>query len=131
MLGDGPLRPQLEGRDGVRLVGRVPHDAVAAYMAAADVVSLPSLEEPLGQVLLEAMASERSVVATNVGGPPEFVTPEAGALVDPLDVEAIRAGLEHAAALGTPNAAARAAASEHALDRQVERMERVLLAAAG
>ena len=100
-------------------------------MAAADVVCLPSLEEPLGQVLLEAMASERSVVATTVGGPPEFVTPEAGALVDPLDVDAIRAGLEHAASLGTPNPAARAAASEHALDRQVERMERVLLSAAG
>ena len=130
VLGDGPLRPQLEGRDGVRLAGRVPHDAVASYMAAADVVCLPSLEEPLGQVLLEAMASERSVVATDVGGPPEFVTPAAGALVDPLDVEAIRAGLEHAASLGTPNPAARAAASEHALDRQVDRMERVLLDAA-
>jgi glycosyltransferase involved in cell wall biosynthesis len=130
VLGDGPLRPELEGREGVRLAGRVPHDAVAAYMAAADVVCLPSLEEPLGQVLLEAMASERSVVATSVGGPPEFVTPEAGALVDPLDTGSIRAGLEHAASLGTPNPAARAVASDHALDRQVERMERVLLDAA-
>ena len=55
VLGDGPLRSELEGRGGVRLAGRVPHDAVASYMAAADVVCLPSLEEPLGQVLLEAM----------------------------------------------------------------------------
>jgi len=131
VLGDGPVRSELEGRQGIRLVGRVPHDAVRDWIAASDVVVLPSLVEPLGQVLLEAMASERSVVATNVGGPPEFVTPEAGALVDPLSTDAIRAGLEHAASLPTPNPAARAAAEPHALTRQVDRIEAVLRAAAG
>lgn len=130
VLGDGPLRGELEGRHGVRLVGRVGHDAVADYMAAADAVCLPSLVEPLGQVLLEAMASERSVVATRVGGPPEFVTPDAGALVDPLSVASIREGLEHAAALPRPNRAARAAAAPHDVRRQAERMEAVLLRAA-
>ncbi len=129
VLGDGPLRGELEGRPGIRLEGRVEHDAVPEYLAAADALVLPSLVEPLGQVLLEAMASERSVVATNVGGPPEFVTPEAGALVDPLSVDSIRAGLEHVATLPTPNPAARAAAEPHALERQVERMEAVLRAA--
>jgi glycosyltransferase involved in cell wall biosynthesis len=130
VLGDGELRPELEGRPGIRLAGRVPHDAVATWMAAADVVTLPSLEEPLGQVLLEAMASERSVVATREGGPREFVTPDAGALVDPLDVASIQAGLEHAAALPTPNRAARAAAEPHDVRRQVARMEAVLARAA-
>ena len=130
VLGDGPLRVEVTRRERIRVVGRVAHDAVSAYMTAADVVCLPSLEEPLGQVLLEAMASERSVVGTRVGGPLEFVTPDAGALVDPRDTEAIRAGLEHAASLGTPNRAARDAAAAHSLDRQVERMERVLRAAA-
>lgn len=130
VLGDGPLRSTLEGRSNVRLVGRVDHDAVATWMAAADVLCLPSLEEPFGQVLLEAMASGRSVVATRNGGAPEFVTPEAGALVDPLDVDAICAGMAHAASLGTPNAAARAVAVDHGLGRQVERMEAVLARAA-
>ena len=129
VLGDGPLRAELEGRPAIRLEGRVSHDAVAQYLAACDALVLPSLEEPLGQALLEAMASERSVVATNVGGPPEFVTPQAGALVDPLGVESIRAGLEHAASLPTPNPAARAAAEPHGLIRQVDRMEAVLRAA--
>jgi len=129
VLGDGPLRAELEGRPGVRLLGRVAHDAVPAHMAAADVLCLPSLNEPLGQVLLEAMAAERSVVATRDGGPPEFVTPEAGALVDPLDVASIRAGLEHAAALPSPNPAARAAAAPHDVRRQAQRMEDVLLRA--
>jgi glycosyltransferase involved in cell wall biosynthesis len=130
VLGDGPLRPALAGRPRIRLAGRVAHDAVPRWMAAADVVCLPSLEEPLGQVLLEALAAGRSVVATRNGGPAEFVTEQAGALVDPLDVASIRAGLERAAALPSPNPAARAAAEPHDLRRQVARMERVLRAAA-
>ena len=64
----------------------------------------PSLIEPLGQALLEAMACGRSVVATRIGGPPEFVPPEAGVLVDPLDVEALAAAL---AARGSVSAAER------------------------
>ena len=54
------------------------------WVAACDVLCQPSLVEPFGVALLEAMAGERSVVATSVGGPPEFVPPEAGVLVDPI-----------------------------------------------
>jgi glycosyltransferase involved in cell wall biosynthesis len=72
------------------------------------------------------MAMERSVVATNVGGPPEFVSPEAGVLVDPTDTAAIAAALERAAALPSPNPAARAAAAEHDVRRQAARMAAVL-----
>lgn len=125
-VGDGPLRTALEARDRVRLVGRVPHDVVADWVAAADVLCLPSVVEPLGQALLEAMASERSVVATRVGGPPEFVTPEAGVLVDPLSVESIADGLRRAAELPRPNAAAREAAAAHDVRLQGERVAAVL-----
>src|SRR5207253_975709 len=48
-VGDGPLRPQLEGRRGVELAGTVPYDAVPARIAAAHVVCQPSLIEPFGQ----------------------------------------------------------------------------------
>ena len=130
-VGDGPLRAHLEGRGGVRLVGRVPHDDVATWLAAADVVCQPSLVEPFGQAVLEAMASARSVIATNVGGPPEFVTPDAGVLVDPTETDALVAALRAAAALGTPNPAARRAAAEHDVDRQAERLEAILERAAG
>jgi glycosyltransferase involved in cell wall biosynthesis len=129
-VGDGPLRVELEGRPGVRVVGRVPHQEVADWIGAADVVCQPSLMEPFGQALLEGLASERSVVATRVGGPPEFVPPEAGVLVDPTSVDAIESGLRDAAALPSPNPAARAAAAEHDVRRQAERVERVLQAAA-
>jgi glycosyltransferase involved in cell wall biosynthesis len=126
VVGDGPLRGELEGRPRVRMVGRVPHERVADWIGAADVVCQPSLLEAFGQALLEGLASERSVVATRVGGPPEFVPPGAGVLVDPTSVDAIEAGLREAAALPSPNPAARAAAEEHDVRRQAERVERVL-----
>jgi glycosyltransferase involved in cell wall biosynthesis len=125
-VGDGPLRARLEGRDRVRVVGRVPHDEVPCWLAAADVVCQPSLIEPLGQSLLEAMACSRTVVATRIGGPPEFVRPDAGVLVDPTDVAALEQALRAAAALPRPNAAARAAAAEHDVRRQAVRVEAVL-----
>ena len=129
-VGDGPLRARLEGRPGVEVVGRVPHDQVAGYIAAADVLCQPSTIEPFGQALLEAMAMERSVVATRVGGPPEFVSPEAGVLVDPLDTTALTDGLRRAAELPVPNKEARAAAAEHDLRLQAERIETILQTAA-
>ena len=88
-LGDGPLRPALQGRPGIRLVGPVPHDLVPSWMAASDVVCQPSLAEPFGLVTLEGMACGRTVVATRVGGPPEFVTDAGGVIVDPYDEDAL------------------------------------------
>jgi glycosyltransferase involved in cell wall biosynthesis len=129
-VGDGPLRPQLERRPGVTVVGRVPHEQVPSWMAAADVLCQPSLAEPFGLAALEAMALERSVVATTEGGPPEFVTPQAGVLVDPRDPTALRDALHHAARLPRPNPAARAAAAEHDVQRQAARMAAILEAAA-
>jgi glycosyltransferase involved in cell wall biosynthesis len=129
-VGDGPLRAALEGRDGIRVVGRVGHDEVPAWIAASHVVCQPSLVEPFGLATLEAMASARSVVATTVGGPPEFVTPEAGILVDPLDDDGLVSALSQAAALPRPNLAARDAAGDHDVRLQAERVEEILLRAA-
>jgi glycosyltransferase involved in cell wall biosynthesis len=129
--GDGPLRSRLEGRDRVRLLGRVSHDEIPQLLAECRVLAQPSLVEPLGQALLEAMACGRSVLATRIGGPPEFVTPQAGVLVDPLDVEALARGLEQAVGLPCPNDAAREATAEHDVRRQAERIEAILSRAAG
>ena len=128
--GEGRLRARLEGRDGVRLVGRVPHAEIPRLLADSHVLCQPSLIEPLGQALLEGMAAGRSVVATRIGGPPEFVPPEAGVLVDPLDVEALAGALRQAAALPRPNEAARAAAAAHDVRLQAERIEAILSRAA-
>ena len=114
------------GSDRVRVVGRVAHDVVPRWLSAADVVCGPALVEPFGQALLEAMACERSVVATRIGGPPEFVTDGAGVLVDPLDTGELARALEVASGLPSPNPAARAAAAEHDVRRQAERVEEIL-----
>jgi glycosyltransferase involved in cell wall biosynthesis len=129
-VGDGPLRGALEGRPGVTVTGRVPHDAVPRRLANSDVVCAPSLLEPFGQSILEAMACGRTVVATRIGGPPEFVSPEAGILVDPLDGLALARALEAAAALPRPNEAAREAAAAHDVRLQAERVEAILSRAA-
>jgi len=129
-VGDGPLRGQLEGRPGIELTGALPYDRIPAQIAAAHVVCQPSLIEPFGQAVLEAMACGRSVVATRIGGPPEFVPPEAGVLVDPLDQDALMEALRSAAALPCPNRAARAAAEEHDVRRQAEKVEAILQRAA-
>ena len=100
------------------------------WIASADVVCQPSLIEPFGQATLEAMACGRSVVATRTGGPPEFVPPEAGVLVDPLDVEGMTDALRAAAAMPCPNPAARAAAEGHDVRKQAERVEAILERAA-
>jgi len=128
--GDGPERAALERRPNVELLGRVAHGEIPRLLAASHVLAQPSLVEPLGQALLEAMACGRSVVATRIGGPPEFVPPEAGVLVDPLDVDDLARALASAAALPCPNGAAREATAAHDVLRQAERIEEILSRAA-
>jgi glycosyltransferase involved in cell wall biosynthesis len=59
-------------RDAVRFLGEV--DDVPAVMRALDVLLVPSWEEPFGRSVVEAMAMELPVLATEVGGPAEVIT---------------------------------------------------------
>ncbi len=129
-VGDGPLRPRLQGRPSIRVERPVAHDRVPDVLARASVVCQPSLIEPFGQSLLEAMAMGRPVVASRVGGAGEFVPPAAGLLVDPADEAAIARALVSASELPCPNAAARAAAERHDLRTQAARVEELLEQAA-
>jgi glycosyltransferase involved in cell wall biosynthesis len=129
-VGEGPLRGELERQPGVEVVRPLPYEEVPAAIAAARVVCQPSLIEPFGQALLEALACGRPVVATRIGGPPEFVPAEGGILVDPLDEPALTRALAEAAKLRCPNPDARRAAEAHDVRLQAERVEAILLAAA-
>lgn len=63
---------------------------VRPLMSACDVVIVPSLKEGFGLAAVEAMALERPVVASSVGGLPEIVVPdETGFLVPPNDPNAV------------------------------------------
>ena len=84
----------------VSLVGNVPHDEVGGLLGAADVVAVPSVRDERGNVdglpnvLLEAMAAGRAIVASRVGGIPDVIEPERnGLLVPPGDPAALAAAL--------------------------------------
>ena len=67
---------------------------VALLLAACDVFSLPSFEEPFGLVFAEAMAMKRPVVALNNGGTPEVVEHgKCGLLSAPGDIDGLAANL--------------------------------------
>lgn len=83
-----------------RFVGAQPHERVPRWLTSADVLALPSWNEGMPNVVLEALASGRRVVATRVGGIPEVVTPELGTLVEPRDVTSLSIALSEA--LRTP-----------------------------
>jgi glycosyltransferase involved in cell wall biosynthesis len=111
IVGDGMLRGKLQalirdlGLEGVVTLLGLQRD-IAAIMAASDVFVMPSLGEGLSNVLLEAMALAKPVVATRVGGTPEVVRDgETGWLVPPLQPAALaRAVLQ---VLQDPDVAAR------------------------
>lgn len=90
-----------EGIDGVFFVGWRGHEELPSGLACSDVLVAPSVEEPFGQVYLEAMACGLPVVATTTGGPPSFVNTRPGApsgwLVAPDDEQALASTLAEAA----------------------------------
>ena len=104
IIGDGPLRADLERAAGrgrlrgtVQLVGELSQEEVAHWFSAASALCLPSRNEGTPNVVVEALASGRPVVASNVGGIPELVRDGAnGVLVKPLDPNSLAAGLARA-----------------------------------
>jgi len=81
MIGDGPLREAAQlmankngAEHAVHFVGLKPPQEVAQYMQAADVLCVPSDNEGVPNVVLEAFACGLAVVSTRVGGIPEVLT---------------------------------------------------------
>jgi glycosyltransferase involved in cell wall biosynthesis len=99
LVGDGAERARLEAlarslgvAERLVMVGEVLD--VTTPLAAADVLVVPSRNEGMGRVIVEAMALGVPVVATAVGGIPDVVTDrECGRLVAPGDVDALAAAL--------------------------------------
>lgn len=67
------LAKSLSIENKVLFLGHVPHNELPKYLAISDVFCRPSLSEGLGNVFLEAMAAGVPVVATPVGGIPDFL----------------------------------------------------------
>ena len=76
-IGDGEEKLRLESRakelginEKVFLLGRLEYNLIPTYMYYSDILILPSIEEGVGRVLLEAMSMNLPIVASNVGGIP-------------------------------------------------------------
>ena len=100
LVGEGPDRSSIEssiranGADNyIQTLPECTFDEVAVWIAAADLVTLPSYMEGCPNVVLEALAAGRPVVATNVGGIPEILDEECGRLVPPRDSNALALAL--------------------------------------
>lgn len=90
IVGDGVDRSALEqyalnkNVTNIEFIGLVPHAEVNRYYDEADIFVLPSIRECGGAVVLEAMSRGLPVIATNWGGPADYITEGTGFLVDPI-----------------------------------------------
>jgi teichuronic acid biosynthesis glycosyltransferase TuaC len=103
MIGEGAYRSEMEARasaagiaDRFLCPGLLSSVQIAEWLAAADVFCLPSYSEGCPNVVVEAIACGRPVVATNVGGIPELVDESCGILVPPRDSPKLAEALERA-----------------------------------
>ena len=132
IAGDGPLRASLENEiKQLGLEGRVHllgwRDDIPDILATVDLFVLPSLWEGMPNVILEAMACGKPVIATDIGGSRELVVNnETGRLVPPKDaaslavtIEQLLAHLDLACTMGKRGA--ERASQVFGLDAMVER----------
>lgn len=127
LVGQGPeetrlraLAADLAMTDRVRWHGPAEQRDLPALYRQADVFAMTSLNEGIPVVLMEAMACGLPVVATDVGGIAELVTPQTGVLVSPSDPAPVAAALRRLA--GDPATRGRMGAA--ARDRVVDAFDR-------
>ncbi|CAB4865889.1 unannotated protein [freshwater metagenome] len=100
IVGDGPKRAELERqcddldlREVVVFHGVAAHAQVAELMREADVFVLPSTNENLPNVVIEALASGLPVIGTRIAGVPEMLDATNGMLVEPRDEVGLAAAI--------------------------------------
>jgi glycosyltransferase involved in cell wall biosynthesis len=97
IVGDGNEKQSLENlvqgldiKDKVQFAGAVPHEEVLKYYQQADIFVLPSLNEGMSNVMLEALACGLPIVSTDTGGTKELLTDGLNGLIvrmkDPDDL---------------------------------------------
>jgi rhamnosyl/mannosyltransferase len=147
VIGDGPMRERLaalaaqaNGSGRITLAGEVDDAELHAYMTACDIFVLPSVTraEAFGYVQLEAMASGKPVISTDLPSGVPWVNrhEETGLIVPPGDVDALRAAIARLAgdselrvSLGA--AGARRVQSDFSIEAMADRFVSVCHEAAG
>ena len=100
LIGDGVMREELRQMiqkecltEHILMPGGLPPEQVADWIAASDALTLPSWSEGYPNVVVEAVACGRPVVATDVGGMREIVHTNNGILVPPKQVAPLQKAL--------------------------------------
>ena len=103
VIGDGPMRAGWEAlagelgiADQVRFLGWRSQVECAARLRDATALVLPSVLECGGAVVLEAMATGTPAIASDWGGPQDYITPACGFLVSPSNLETLVEGFADA-----------------------------------
>ncbi len=131
LVGDGPERARIEkliqrlGLAGnILLLGKKSHDETLSIIKSGDVLLLPSICEQIPNVVLEALALGRPVIATRVGGVPEIKSPNLH-LVDQLEE------ISRVIDSGIKAAEGDTIITEYSLDRVAEQYEGLFLRLTG
>lgn len=92
---------KLEGlpQPGIEVLGEVPATRFFDLMLSADIVTMPSYDEPFGLIAQEAMLLRKLLVVAGSGGLAEFTGPDCAVVIEPKSVVSLTSGLQQALAL--------------------------------
>lgn len=86
-------------QDGIEVLGEVPAEKFFDLMLSADIVTMPSYDEPFGLIAQEAMLLRKLLVLSGSGGLLEFTGEDCAVIVQPRSVASLKDGLLRAIAL--------------------------------
>jgi len=136
-LGEGELQEELEKmaselniRENIVFLGWRPD--VAEVMSMFDIFALPSLNEGMGRVLVEAMALAKPIVASNIGGIPNLIMQgKNGLLVPVADAKALASGIEflmtNPKKRGEMGSAGKKIAADYGVDSMIQKIDQLYL----
>ncbi len=133
LIGEGEDRARLSQQaetlcvaDRVTFTGNLPHEEIAAWLSAADVMALPSASEGLANAWVEALACGTPIVITDAGGAREVLVDESAGQIVERTAEGVLAGLQSVLAAPPSRAACRQIAERFTWGRNTETLFRHL-----
>ena len=132
-IGSGPMLTILKNKVAslnlngrVNFLGILPHEELPGIIAKAKILALPSYNEGVPNVILEAMACGTAVVATSVGGIPEVVTSDTAILSEEISADGVAKALDSAITSSWSQTKIRAHAEQFSWQRNVEQLTQLL-----